>query len=252
MSSGGELVYAEDRARCSESRLSCIFHDREMSGPFTLRIARPYASREDYLQGDYWTVERSEMLLLDVEGVAQGAQVTFEIILENKEIVVRGEGRALDLVPPRDGRPGGVRVRFKQLDAESKATLRRALEIQKKKATERQAAAAAAVESPTPAEPDPAKVEPKETPVATQEQPATPEAAPAPEVASPAPAEAAAEAAAPIAAEPLREEPSGVHRIGDPVRAPENREALLERLRERTRLRKTSADPIEKSSAAAE
>jgi hypothetical protein len=189
-----------------------------MSGPFTLRIARPYASREDYLQGDYWTVERSEMLLLGVEGVSQGAQVTFEIVLDNKEVVVRGEGRALDLVPPRDGKPGGVRVRFKQLDSGSKATLRRALEIQKKKATEPQAATPAAVDPPPAAQPEP---------VSTQ---------------------AAVE---PSPGDPEREEPSGVHRIGDPVRAPENREALLERLRERTRLRKAGA-PIEKSSAAAE
>jgi hypothetical protein len=229
-----------------------------MSGPFTLRIARPYASREDYLQGDYWTVERSEMLLLDVEGVAQGAQVTFEIILENKEIVVRGEGRALELIPPRDGRPGGVRVRFKQLDAASKATLRRALEIQKKKATERQALPAV-VDAPPPAQPEPAKIESKETaPVAEEQaaakeaQPAQEVAAPAPEAAAPVPAAPVPEVAAPAQIDSEREEPSGVHRIADPVRAPENREALLERLRERTRLRKGVAAPIEKSSAAAE
>jgi hypothetical protein len=211
--------------RCSASSLSCIFRDREMSGPFTLRIARPYASREDFLEGDYWTVERSEMLLIGAEGVAPGAHVTFEIVLENKEIVVRGEGRALELVPPREGKPGGARVRFKQLDTASKATLRRALEIQKKKAGEQRAAATpAGMASQQPAEPGPAKSEPVE---------------PAPE------------AVAPIPVEAEREEPSGVHRIGAPVRAPENREALLERLRERTRLRKGAA-PIEKSSAAAE
>lgn len=222
-----------------------------MSSPFTLRIARPYTSREAYLEGDYWTVERSEMLLLDVEGVAQGAQVTFEIVLENKEIVVRGEGRALELVPPRDGRPGGVRVRFKQLDAGSKATLRRALEIQKKKATERQAATPAVMDPPPPVEPEAAKDEPKQTAVTAQEQTATNTAEPAPEVTSPAPVEPAPEVAAPTPVEAERDEPSGVHRIGDPVRAPENREALLERLRERTRLRKGAA-PVEKSSAAAE
>jgi hypothetical protein len=216
-----------------------------MSGPFTLRIVRPYASREDYLEGDYWTVERSEMLLLDVEGVAQGAQVTFEIVLENKEIVVRGEGRALELVPPRDGRPGGVRVRFKQLDAGSKATLRRALEIQKKKAAQEQAAKPAAIDPPAAAAPEPPKDAPP--PQDAQKEIAVPEetaAAPAgaPQMIAP----------APESPEPEREEPSGVHhRIAGPVRAPENREMLLERLRERTRLRKGEA-PLEKSSAAAE
>ena len=207
-----------------------------MSGPFTLRIVRPYASREDYLQGDYWTVERSEMLLLDVEGVAQGAQVTFEIVLENKEIVVRGEGRALELIPPRDGRPGGVRVRFKQLDAGSKTTLRRALEIQrKKKEAESQAAKPEVVEAPVVASPEPVNDEQKENPVAAAELTGAPFVQPTPDL-----------------VEPEREEPSGVHhRIAGPIRTPENREALLERLRERSRLRK-GVVPAEKSSAAAE
>lgn len=203
-----------------------------MSGPFTLRIVRPYASREDFLEGDYWTVERSEMLLLGVEGVSQGASVTFEIVLENKEIVVRGEGRALELMEPHDGRPGGVKVRFKQLDATSKATLRRALEIQRRRAAEARASVAespvenaalqAQNEAPAPA---PAAIEP----------PATPPTAKTPEQTV-----------------PEREEPSGVHhRIAGPVRAPENRDALLERLRERMRLAKAS--PVaEKSTAAAE
>jgi hypothetical protein len=221
-----------------------------MSGPFTLKITRPYASREEYLEGDYWTVERSEMLLLGVEGVAPGAQVTFEIVLENKEIVVRGEGRVLELVSPSDGKPGGARVRFKQLDSGSKATLRRALEIQRKKATERQAAKAAAVDAPPAGIPEAATPH-KETAPAAQEQSANGGPEPAPEVAAPAPVEPASETAAPTPIEAEREEPSGVHRIGEPVRAPENREALLERLRERSRLRKAAA-PDEKNSAAAE
>jgi hypothetical protein len=218
MSVGRNARAVEDEtvADCWKVRLSCIFRDREMSGPFTLKIVRPYASREDFLQGDYWTVSRSEMLLLGVEGVAEGAQVTFEIVLESREVVVRGEGRALEIVGPSDERPGGVRVRFKQLDASSKATLRRCLETQKKRAAEMQ-------------------------------QASTVEAAPVEVIPAP-----PVEAQAAPQPEPEREEPSGVHhRIAGPVRAPENRDALLERLRERSRLRKGVA-PIEKSTAAAE
>jgi hypothetical protein len=184
-----------------------------MSGPFTLRIVRPYASRDEFLQSDCWTVERTEMLLVGVEGVSQGAHVNFEIVLENREVVVRGEGRAIELIPPRDGRAGGVRVRFKQLDSASKSTLRKALEIQKRQAAEKVA------------EPPPAASPPAPLPAAE------------PIVSSP---------------EPEREETSGIHhRVAGPIPTPENREALLERLRERARLRKGPEIPT-KSTVAAE
>jgi hypothetical protein len=177
-----------------------------MSGPFTLRIVRPYSSRDDYLSGDSWTVERSEMLLVGVEGVAPGASVNFEIALENREIVVRGEGRAMEIVATREGRPGGVRVRFKQLDPDSKATLRRALETQRRQAAEKRAEADKLL--------------------------------------------AAAQAEA-VRAETEHEEPSSVHhRLAGPVNAPENRDALLERLRERARLRKTVELPPKNTVAA--
>lgn len=195
-----------------------------MAGPFTLRIVRPFASREDYLKADAWTVERSEMLLVGVEGVSQGASVNFEIVLENREVVVRGEGRALELVPPRDGRPGGVRIRFRQLDPESKSTLRKALEAQKRLASEQQAAAEAAKVQPPPEAAAP-----------------TMNLTPLGQVLEVAPAQQE------------QERPSGVHhRLAGPVSAPENREALLERLRERARLRKGPEAPPIKSTAAAE
>lgn len=210
-----------------------------------MRIVRPYSSRDEYLQGDAWTVERSEMLLIGVEGVAPGASVNFEIALENREIVVRGEGRALEFVPPRDGKPSGVRVRFKQLDAESKATLRKALEHLRK---QRQAAALAAADAAEPARP-PAPSAPE-----LEARPVKEEAVAGAEAAASAPAIVAAPAATDAGArvQPEREEPSGVHhRLAGPIRAPENRDALLERLRERMRLRKGAEAPP-KSTAAAE
>jgi hypothetical protein len=205
-----------------------------MSGPFTLRIVRPYASRDEFLEADSWTVERSEMLLVGVEGVSQGATVNFEIVLENREVVVRGEGRALELVAPRDGRPGGVRIRFKQLDSASKSTLRRALDIQKRQAAEKLAAEHAATAAQPAAAVAPSPAFAPESPAVVHEPPA---------VALP----------EPTAPPPEREEPSGVHhRIAGPVPTPENREALLERLRERARLRKGPDAAPEKTSAAAE
>jgi hypothetical protein len=206
-----------------------------MSSPFTLRIVRPYASRDEFLQSDCWTVDRTEMLLVGVEGVSQGAHVNFEIVLENREVVVRGEGRALELIPPNNGRPGGVRIRFKQLDSASKSTLRKALEIQKRQAAEKVAAAPAAAPVAAPPEAAPDAPAPEAPPLVGSSPAPLP--ADEPIVASP---------------EPDREETSGIHRVTGPIPTPGNREALLERLRERARLRKGPEIPPVKSTAAAE
>jgi hypothetical protein len=103
-----------------------------MSTPGSLRIERPYASKDAYLEGDAWTVDRTDMLLVGAEDLAQGTSVKFEIVLANGDAVVRGEGRVVETVGANGGRPGGLRVRFRQLDSDSKAMLRRALEVQKR------------------------------------------------------------------------------------------------------------------------
>lgn len=205
-----------------------------MSGPFTLRIVRPYASRDEFLQSDCWTVERTEMLLVGVEGVSQGAHVNFEIVLENREVVVRGEGRALELIEPREGRPGGVRIRFKQLDSASKSTLRKALEIQKRQVAEK-------ATPPPIAEPAPVVPGPETAPVAAAPETQSPTAS----ARTPLPLEE------PAVAQPEPERESGVHhRVAGRIPTPENREALLDRLRERARLRKGPEMPAKNTAAA--
>src|SRR5262249_24704520 len=105
---------------------------RRNSMSTALRIERPYDSAEAFLEGDAWTVGRSDMLLVDASGIAPGTALSFEIALETGAVVVRGEARALEQGGAADGRPGGLKVRFRQLDADSKAMLRRALEVQKR------------------------------------------------------------------------------------------------------------------------
>jgi hypothetical protein len=123
-----------------------------MSTPGALRIERPYDSVEDYLEGDAWTVARSDMLLVGAEGVAQGTLVKFEIVIASGDPVVRGEGRVLEAAEADAGRPGGIRVRFQRLEGDSKAMLRRAL--QKRTASARLEEMKSAPEaSPPPAPP---------------------------------------------------------------------------------------------------
>jgi len=184
-----------------------------MSTLGALRIERPYGSVEDYLEGDAWTVARSDMLLVGAEGVAQGALVKFEIVLSNGDAVVRGEGRVLEAVETDAGRPGGLRVRFQRLEGDSKAMLRRAL--QRRGASRLEEMKSAPEASPPPSPLAGAELAPFIAVAATSASPA------------------------------VTPERSGVrHRAPSPIVAPGNRDALLARLRERAAApnRRTAAE----------
>jgi hypothetical protein len=174
-----------------------------MSTPGALRIERPYDKAEDYLEGDAWTVGRSDMLLVGAADVDQGALVKFEIVLTTGDAVVRGDGRVMETVGAVDGRPGGVRVRFQKLDADSKAMLRRAL--QKRGTAPR-----------------------------VEETKSAPEASPPPQSPESSGMDPSTRMAASEASSIVAPERSGVrHRTPLPIVAPGNRDTLLARLRER-------------------
>ena len=124
-----------------------------VSIPGSLRVERPYDTTDAYLEGDAWTVGRADMLLVGAESLATGTLVRFEIVLTNGDPVVCGEGRAVETVEARDGRQGGLRIRFRALDPSSKAMLRRALEVQKSATT----ATAVSVAAPPEIRPAPAE-----------------------------------------------------------------------------------------------
>ncbi len=185
-----------------------------MREPSTLRIERPYSSVSAYLEGDAWTVDRSDMLLVGVSGVAAGTPLKFEIVLSDGTSVVSGEGRMGDPVAAVGDRPGGTRIRFRQLDAASKGLLRRALNQRKRGAA-----------TPANGVPD----EPQRAEAASAEN------AGRPEESAPLPKAPGVTSVARSRAEPPQDDlTSGVrHRITATITAPGNREALLDRLRER-------------------
>jgi hypothetical protein len=183
-----------------------------MGTPESLKVQRPYDSRESYLEGDAWTVSRSDVLLVDGAELAEGTAVKFEIALAGGEVVVRGEGRVAGTVGAEAGRPGGLRVRFRQLDSESKAMLKRALEVQKRSPVARPDEMKSAPDASVPARTGEPPFESKDVEPSTA-----------------APVVFTAEAARPVAPER-----SGVrHRAVGAIVAPGNRDTLLARLRER-------------------
>src|SRR5262249_6241932 len=121
----------------------------------------------------------------------------------------------VEYTAPSDDYPGGLKVRFRQLDADSKAVLRRALEVRRHAyaaAMEAAAAEAPKAEEAAPEPPPPAVVAPGAPPAVVEAPPRAvhPSTPPRPRVAE-------------------RRRSTRV------VAAPPNRDALLGRLRDRAR-----------------
>ncbi len=165
-----------------------------MTSPIVIHVLRPYASEDEYLARERFSIEAKTMLLIDQPALPANTAVVFDVSLTNGQKPIRAEGKVIGYVNADGGNPGGLRVRFKRFGAVTKAFIDRAV-------------GATVAVSPV----DGVSL--------------------APEAATSASLVPEAETSASLV--PAAES-SGVHRkVALPVAAPLNREALLARLRER-------------------
>ncbi|HYQ41013.1 MAG TPA: hypothetical protein VER11_03575 [Polyangiaceae bacterium] len=201
-----------------------------MSSPIVIHMHRPYASEEEYIAHERFSIEAKSMLLIDQPALPFDTAVVFDVTLENGHKPIRAEARVIGYVEPEGDRPGGLRVRFKRFGAATKAFIDRAVN-----GAVAPAAAAAASVAPVP------DVAPAREGAAAS----VPERAPVSDARPPV-SDARVEvvtSSAPVAGPPAlqgseandTDEASGIHKkTGAPsVVAPPNREALLARLRGR-------------------
>jgi hypothetical protein len=221
-----------------------------------LRIVRPYATEDEFLAGELWTLDAKGALLVGQTPLDPGTLVRFDVVLSNGERVIRAEGKVVKYVEATAARPGGLRVRFTRFGGSTKAFIDRAVELR------RAAPPPASAETPPAAPGTPELAAPPASPASPASATPPPRSAPAHSVPAPAPASAPARApsSAPAAeavpvtqssvvasSEPL---PQSVRvaagsdvagrqslraRAVQQVAAPANRDALLQRLRSRTR-----------------
>ncbi len=197
--------------------------------PLVVHVQRPYATAEEYLEAEAWTIETRSMLLIDAAELPLDAAVLFDVSIKGEKLI-RAEGRVVAFVTPEGDTPGGLRVRFKRYGASTKAFIDRAVNFQKQRSEVVQASPPSLPEPSAPSVPE--VVAPSivtSAPVAAP-SPAEPTGAFTPEVRAPSqppPASAGTQG--------IRE-PSGIHRRpladGD---VPQNRDELLARLRERAK-----------------
>lgn len=203
-----------------------------MTDPVVLRVHRPYANEDEYLEAEAWTIDDKAMTLIDQPTLAKDTVVRFEVVLDDGTRPIRAEGKAHKAVPADGDRPGGLRVRFRRFDASTKRFIDRVLEARRKERRSRRPPPKPLVlepeiDTPTMVEQSP----PDQT--AESEHSAPDESAPttsAPDQSAPtasAPDESARAVASPP---PATRNPGPGPRA---VAAPANRDELLDRLRAR-------------------
>jgi len=198
---------------------------------------RPYASEEEYLAHERFSIEAKSMLLIDQPALPLDTAVVFDVTLDSGQKPIRAEAKVVGYVEPEGDRPGGLRVRFRRFGAATKAFIDRAVNG-----------------TPAPLAPVSIDVAPSAPPVTRSPSielaPVSVEAAPVSAVEAappPAPLSDIRVESTPLAAplptpSPLQsgdanenDETSGIHKKTTMpyVAAPANREALLARLRGR-------------------
>ncbi|HMJ15555.1 MAG TPA: hypothetical protein VK524_29265 [Polyangiaceae bacterium] len=201
-----------------------------MSEPVALRIVRPYASEDEFLAGDLWTLDAKGALLVDQGPLDAGTLVRFDVVLTNGERLIRAEGKVVKYVEPSAARPGGLRVRFTRFGGSTKTFIDRAIALRR---------ASGQPPRPAPAHSERAQAEPaRPVPARSETPPAEPSAelksgvtTSAERLVTPAPISARA-----VVGSDLNERKSVLRqRAIQNVEKPANREALLERLRARAR-----------------
>jgi hypothetical protein len=201
--------------------------------PVILHLTRPYANAEEYLEREAWSIDTRSMVLVGQVWLPPETDVAFDVTLADGSKPIRAEAKVVGVIPASDGRPGGLKVRFRRYGAATRAFVDRA-------ASARSSNGEPPVTTPPPqsARPERASVRPPPRSVrpptsvppsqgapsgASSSPPARPSGMPAWEEDKTSRFSRASALAAPMTHEP------------NDVSAPKNRDALLDRLRKRAR-----------------
>lgn len=194
------------------------------AAPVVVLVVRPYATEEELLAAEAWSIDAKSMLLIGADPLPADTAVLFSVALTSGQKPIKAEGRVVGVVPAQGNRPAALKVRFKRFGSATKAFIERAVQAKSGRAEpERVSAPNIQIAVELPSAP---KAEVPSAPTASAEPPPPVVQA---SVSLPEPSSQ-------VQASSTPREPSGVRqRAHGPVAAPANREELLARLRERRR-----------------
>jgi hypothetical protein len=101
--------------------------------PAAIRITRPYASEDAYLDKEVETLTRASITLLGAQSRPQGVVLRFELALSSGQVLMRGEGRVVAFKANAFEGLGGLTLRFTRLDTKSKALVDKAAALREQR-----------------------------------------------------------------------------------------------------------------------
>jgi hypothetical protein len=101
--------------------------------PAAIRITRPYATEEEFLDKELDSLTRASITLLGAQSRPQGVVLRFELVLVSGVVLVRGEGRVVGFKTNAFEGLGGLTLRFTRLDTKSKGLIDRAAALREQR-----------------------------------------------------------------------------------------------------------------------
>ncbi|HEX4627830.1 MAG TPA: hypothetical protein VH137_03490 [Gemmatimonadales bacterium] len=101
--------------------------------PVAIRITRPYATEDEYLDEELDTLTRTSITLLGVQPRPQGVVLRFELVLSSGQVLARGEGRVIGFKHNAHEGLGGVTLRFTRLDSRTKTLVDKAAALREQR-----------------------------------------------------------------------------------------------------------------------
>jgi hypothetical protein len=107
----------------------------EQNLPVAIRVARPYGTEDELLHSELETLTRTSITLLGAQSRPPGLVLRFELVLSTGQTLLRGEGRVVGYKSgggAHDGM-GGLTLRFTRLDSRSKALVDKAAALREQR-----------------------------------------------------------------------------------------------------------------------
>jgi hypothetical protein len=98
-----------------------------------IRITRPYANEEEYLDEELETLTRTSITLLGAQPRPQGIVLRFELVLTSGHVLARGEGRVVGFKHNAHEGLGGLTLRFTRLDSRTKTLIDKAAALREQR-----------------------------------------------------------------------------------------------------------------------
>ncbi|MCL2447954.1 MAG: hypothetical protein FWD17_03305 [Polyangiaceae bacterium] len=103
------------------------------AAPLAIRITRPFATEDEYLEHELETLTRASITLIGAQPRAEGVLLRFELVLASGHVLLRGEGRVTGFRPNAQPGVGGLSLRFTRLDTRSKALIDKAAALREQR-----------------------------------------------------------------------------------------------------------------------